>query len=247
MRRDKGLSVKGKAGERLQVHPHCLMFFVDETGHEDLSDPNYPIFGLGGCAVMAGALDDALRKPWRAMKKRHFGGANVKLHAAHLRDPTTAQLAALADFFATQSFGRFAVTITAKTRLPYDVKPYELMPNVVRNRWTELASRCQPTPLEVALLHEASNRGDELVERYFGPSLVRVADHRIPVHHGFLNKGDEALEVADFIVQAAGRQAHRWAAGSRRLRKDFKAVFHANPLWSSFMSIDSAVLDRHQM
>jgi hypothetical protein len=32
----------------LQVHPHCLMFFVDETGHEEFAEPKYPVFGLGG-------------------------------------------------------------------------------------------------------------------------------------------------------------------------------------------------------
>jgi hypothetical protein len=49
--------------DKLQVHPHCLMFFVDETGHEEFADPNYPVFGLGGCALLAAAILPVLKIP----------------------------------------------------------------------------------------------------------------------------------------------------------------------------------------
>jgi hypothetical protein len=54
-------------------------------------------------------------------------------------------------------------------------------------------------------------------------------------------KGDEALEVADFIVQAAGCQAMRGIRPRFQVRRDFEVVFRANPLWSSFISIDKVV------
>jgi len=28
--------------------PNCLLFFIDETGHETFADKKYPVFGLGG-------------------------------------------------------------------------------------------------------------------------------------------------------------------------------------------------------
>ena len=40
-----------KVAARLQVGPNCLLFFIDETGHETFADKNYPVFGLGGCAI----------------------------------------------------------------------------------------------------------------------------------------------------------------------------------------------------
>src|ERR1700694_3004897 len=91
--------LRSRDGERLIVHPHCLMFFVDETGHETFADPQYPVFGLGGCALLAAAIDPVLRTPGRNMKALHFGGADIPLHASDLRDPTPQQLEALGAFF----------------------------------------------------------------------------------------------------------------------------------------------------
>jgi hypothetical protein len=77
---------------QLLVHPTCLMFFCDDTGHEDFRDRNYPVFGIGGCGIMAGAIEPVLKQPWRAMKAEHFGGPDVPLHASKLSRPTQSQL-----------------------------------------------------------------------------------------------------------------------------------------------------------
>jgi hypothetical protein len=229
-----------KSGERLQVHPHCLMFFVDESGHEEFADPKHPVYVLGGCAIMAGAIETVLRGPWCAMKARHFGGADVPLHASELRNPTQEQREAVGEFFRKQVFGRFAVAMTAKTSLPDGVKPIQIMPGALRLRWQELAARFSPVPVEVAFIHEASTRGDPLLERYFGESVVVIDGKRVPAHHCLMPKGDEALEVADFIVQAVGGQARRGLKPGEKPRKDFDAVLRANPSWSSFIAIDNA-------
>jgi hypothetical protein len=86
-----GTDDKRSEDDELVVHPHCLMFFVDETGHEEFADPKYPVFGLGGCAVLATNIERDIKRPWRDLKSRHFGGANVPLHASDLRSPTDEQ------------------------------------------------------------------------------------------------------------------------------------------------------------
>lgn len=132
----------------------------------------------------------------------------------------------------------------AKKKKTKSEKIAEALPTALRQRWAELASRVQPTPVEVALLHEASQRGDALVERYFGPSFFQVEGKSIKVHHGLVPKSAlEGLEVADFIAQAAGRQAWGKAKGNSGFRKDFRSIFHANPLWSSSIDISSVTVD----
>jgi len=228
------------AGSNLTVHPHCLMFFVDESGHEEFADPKHPVYVLGGCGLLAAAIDPVLRTPWREMKDRHFGGADKPLHASQLPNPTPAQAAALGAFFRNQAFGRFAVAMTKATSLPADTKPIEIMPGVLRKRWEELTPRFNPQPVEVAFIHEASERGDPLLERYFGKSVVVIDGQRVPTRHALMPKGDEALEVADFVVHAAAGQARRGMVGDARPRRDFDAVFRTNPLWTSFIAIDAA-------
>ena len=220
---------------QLLLHPHCLAFFVDETGHEDFADSQYPVFGLGGCAIMVGAIDDVIRKLWRTLKENHFGGAEKPLHASELRDPSVEQLRGLAEFFQTQRFGRFAVTMNRDTQLPRGLTAYEVMAPTLRKRFEVIACRCVPDPAEVAFIHEASQRGDPLLEQYFGPAVVTANGLAIPAHHAVMPNGDECLEVADFIVHAAGGQA-RHPAGSAR-RRDFAAVFNSE-LLTSFIHID---------
>jgi hypothetical protein len=128
-----------RRGEMLTVHPHCLMFFVDETGHEEFAGPNYPVFGLGGCAILAAAIENNLRTPWREMKARWFGGPEIPLHATDLRRPTEEQAKAIGDFFRKQEIGRFPVTMTKNTKLPEGFKAMQLIPGALRPRWEELA------------------------------------------------------------------------------------------------------------
>src|ERR1700758_1355613 len=106
-----------KVAARLQVGPNCLLFFIDETGHETFADKNYPVFGLGGCAINSSSAAAVIAEPWRAMKAAHFGGEDVPLHANELRNP----------LFREQQFARLAVTMSKSAVLPTGKTPLEII------------------------------------------------------------------------------------------------------------------------
>ena len=131
-------------GQRLQVGSTCLLFFIDETGHENFADPQYPVFGLGGCAITSSSANTVIAQPWRAMKAAYFGGVDVPLHANELCNPTSEQLDALSKFFREQQFARLAVTMSKSTVLPAGTTPLEIMTGSMMNRYTDLLRRVSP-------------------------------------------------------------------------------------------------------
>ena len=53
---------------KVQIEGNSLLVFIDETGNEYLKDKEYPIFGLGGCAVICKEYNNSIRAPWYNMK-----------------------------------------------------------------------------------------------------------------------------------------------------------------------------------
>jgi hypothetical protein len=231
-------------GTVIEIPPLCLMLFVDDTGHEEFADPRHPVFGFGGCAMMAAFVDREIRTPWQAMKAAHFGGADVPLHAATLAKPTATQLGALSNFFQGGRFQRFAAVIHNLAQLSPQIDPYQAVAGSLLKRFAEITRSWVPRPQEVLIVHEASERGEPLLERYFGKLTLRTDNGEIPVRQALMDKavGEPALEVADFVVNAAGGQARRWARKKDGFQADFRAVFHVPEFLQSFMCIDAAVL-----
>jgi hypothetical protein len=174
------------------------------------------------------------------MKAEHFGGENVPLHASALRNPTREQLVALSTFFREQKFARLAVTMSKSIALPAAATPFDITARALMNGLKDLLSRCSPEPNEVALLHEASDRCNQLVEKHLGGTIVQINGKFVRVHKGLIAKssGLPELEVADFIMHAAGRRAaqtHR--DPTTRAGKDFEVVFQTNPTLTSYRHI----------
>lgn len=226
----------------MKLKPTCLSFFVDESGHEDFADKRYPIFAFGGCAVQMGRIAEVVDEPWSDVKRKHFGDRYVQLHAADSRLWSPAQIQGIAAYFRDAKFARFAVTISSSSLLPVGVSPYQLVVGALLKRWERIAAKCHPLPDQVALIFEASQRGDALVEQFFGGTSIQISGKKIPVKKGLMPKSasNAALEVADFIVNAAGGQSRHWHDGRQGFRADFEAVFHTKSAPCEFVDISKA-------
>jgi hypothetical protein len=97
---------------------------------------------------------------------------------------------------------------------------------------------------EVRVVFESSRRADRLIENAFQSFEFSRGSKRIPSECGFMPKsvGEPALEVADFVMHAVGRQMRRNLTKRDTFLPDFRAVFHAvGPELSSFIEVAGAL------
>jgi hypothetical protein len=222
----------------LTIADQSLVVFVDDTGHEALVS-GHPVYGLGGCAVMAGNLDRLIRHPWHEVRRKVTGSADTPLHAAAFaRTATPEQIEAVAAFFRTEPFARIGATVSVATRMIGDLGPVNAIAGVLKNRIVDIAWWTRFS--EVNVIFEASERADRHIEAAFQDFRLEEGGAQIPVECYFMPKAahDPALEVADFIMHAVGRQARRRIEGKEGFAPDFAAVFHGqDPKRGSFMDV----------
>ena len=100
---------------------------------------------------------------------------------------------------------------------------------------------------EVKVIFEASERADPLIEEAFHDLDVRHGEKPIPTECYFIAKkvGDTGLEVADFVMQAVGRQMNQNLKHRDGFRRDFRAIFRAvDREYTSFMETDAITIKR---
>jgi hypothetical protein len=119
----------------------------------------HPVYGLGGCAILARDLDRVIRAPWREIRRHVTGSPDTPLHAnAFAGFATPENIAAVAEFFRVHPFARFGAIVSTDTALADDLAPVPTITTVLQARiadiarWTEFES--------VAVIFEASQRAD---------------------------------------------------------------------------------------
>ena len=230
--------------ENLILQDRCLAAFVDDTGHERLVKA-HPVYGLGGCAVMGRHLDRSITRPWKEIRKRVTGSPNTPLHANKF--PGIAKcgdIEAVAEFFRVQPFWRFGAIITVETKLTDELSLLRTMKGVLQQRINEIAqgTLCK----EVKVIFELSKRADKLIEEAFQDLELYRGSKHIPSECYFMPKAtaEPALEVADFVMHAIGRQARHNFKRRGSFEPDFCAIFHAvDRKLTSFMEVATVELE----
>jgi hypothetical protein len=94
----------------------------------------------------------------------------------------------------------------------------------------------------VAVVFESSERANDALIEHFGNLVVERNGVNIPVEHCLMEKKhhEPALEVADFVANAAGSMARWRLAGKQGFPKDFVSIFHSVPRpYVRYMDISS--------
>lgn len=206
-----------------------LLVGVDETGHELFADQQYPIFGIGGCAVLLQDYHDNLDEPWKSLKEQHFGGYASKLHASELGQVTSSQVNALGAFFSDHQFFRFAAMAGSSYINNSKAPLVQLLGATIWQQVAEIARWSQPTEVVVSI--EDSERLRTELYGYIAGYEIGNERIRIKPRVFLANKDAKQsfMEVADFVMHAAGGQLRSRLLGKLQpmqpIRKDFASVF----------------------
>jgi len=233
---------------KVQIEGNSLLVFIDETGNEYLKDKEYPIFGLGGCAVICKEYNNSIRTPWYNMKDAFFDGKANKLHAKDLFQPKKTQINAMSEFFKKNKFARVAAVMSNKTinNTEYDI--YNLITSALYKRVLDVANwTCFN---RVIFILEDSERCNSLAKKFFPSYKFEEYDDKlskkieVPSKYFFCNKEkvEPGLEVADFIIHTAGAQLRDRISKKNLKRKDFEVVFNGvDKKLSSCMLIEKII------
>jgi hypothetical protein len=130
----------------LLLPDRCLAVFVDDTWHEALV-PGHPVYGLGGCAVLARDLARRIWEPWKKIRQRVTGSPDTTLHASEFpKIATSSDMEAVAEFFRVQPFFRVGAVFTKDTKLNNEL-------SIMKNM-KEVLQACVGQLLQNILCHE---------------------------------------------------------------------------------------------
>lgn len=237
---EENLVIQLEGGELMELESSCFCVFIDETGSESLRDPNYPIFGIGGCGIMVSHYREWLALPWTRMKSLYFENPNIALHAAEIRPrmPEFDQkVRGLNEFFGGGPYSRFAAIYETNTNIDDDLPDlHSLSIEILRSQIYKVASHWEPS--RVVVIFESCERSNQGVANQFmtiKEATASYSDRRsyqLPIDTFFARKDANlaGLEVADFIINTAGTTYRDVLAKGIKPkdREDFLVTFGKN-------------------
>lgn len=165
------------------------------------------------------------------------------MHAKEiLPKATQSQNSELNLFFKTNHFSRFATLIRTDSKLSSPISRYRAVYAGSLGHIEKIASAY---PIDsIALIFESSDRSDKLVEEHFSSMQITKSGILLPYEPCFMERkrNEPGLEVADFVMNTAGRHVnHSIRTGKREANDRFKSIFQSVPKeYVSYLEIDSA-------
>lgn len=222
------LNIEVDNKKTIQIEEDALLVFVDETGDDKTSDINFPVFGLGGCAVFSQDYDHHIHIPWTIFKRRILGNTDKVLHAADLDLDSLPkeELNLLGDFFKNGEFKRFGFTLTKQAELKNGIGKYQVLATLLSKHIVDITHE-YPKIRHVYIFFEYNTEGNKSINKFFREVDFVNLGSKVLVQNLVANKGIlNGLEVADFVIQAAGAQTRNRLNGKSGYRKDFSTIFH---------------------
>ncbi|GAA5214100.1 DUF3800 domain-containing protein [Corallincola platygyrae] len=213
---------------------------LDDTGHEQFQDPNYRVFGLGGCAFLAKDYLRLIEKPWNYMCEHYFAEEERPLHATDIRF-SSEQMGALKHFFEKFEFFRIATTTSYKVDSEVDERLIDIVGASLLQRIVDVAKWADFD--RMFIIFESSDRIESKVMRSLSGKKVTKGAREIEIELAVMPKSTSfpALEVADFIAHTAGTQTRSRNEGEAKIRADFDIIFRSiDGRLVSFMEITKA-------
>ncbi len=229
-----------KNGKEIRLPETTFVVAIDDTGHEEFKDPNYQVFGIGGCAFLVKDYERLIEKPWNYMCHHFFPSINRPMHAAELRSLSQKQLGAFKHFFENFQFFRLAVTASVKSRKDIENGFIEIVGATLlqricdAGRWAEFD--------RILILFEESERVEMKVLQSLSGKKIKQNLREIEIQLGLIPKSSSvpAMEVADVIIHTAGAQTRIRISGKQEVRKDFEIIFrNVDNRFVSFSEITS--------
>lgn len=205
-----------------------LLIFIDDTGHEELKDKSFPVFGFGGCIFLVSEYPKIISL-WKDLTDC-FPKENQPLHASSLNPLklTETQKKRLIEFFTKNNFARFAAISSNKTELLTKHSLFEVMASITHSKIEDVITNYDFN--RIVMVFERSERTLSKIPSYFSKYRFEKNGQIIPVDRFYSSKknNETGLIISDFIAHTAGASVMSKLKGkiSRSMeRKDFEAVF----------------------
>jgi hypothetical protein len=237
-------------GTKLTLEEEEIVFFIDETGHELMSDKNHPVFGIGGCGMTVKHYVEVVRPTWIKLKTKFGFNEKDSFHAADIKkDKICTYQADLKQFFETIEFFRVAAVVGNKSNFKNGAIPVEVVCGALKLRIVSVLNNFVLNFSTVTVCFESSERLNPEFVRNFHDFNLEKPGTVLSVNKFFLPKVacEAGLEIADFIMHSSGAQASkRTNNGIADKRIDFSAIWSSiKKDFTSYLFITEAVVNKN--